>query len=866
MGTWTPGAGATAGNDTFTGDASAEVADGLAGDDTLNGNDGADTLRGNTGSDNVFGGNGDDILVIHDGDVSGAETYDGGAGTDTLQLTGNSINLIGTPLTSFERLTFTGGLGVSAVTINVTHLGGGGLANNLLVTGSADADIIQINVFNADDDVSVSNWTFSTWTDITDHINIFGGAGDTTLQGSSGTDWLFGEDGADVLLGNGGADQLSPSFDAADGDTDEMSGGAGNDLYGVFEASDLVFEAAGEGTDSVASHISYTLGVNVENLSLHGTATLGGGNASNNSISGNELDNSLFGQSGNDFLAGGDGADTLNGGIGLDAIDGGAGNDTINWTWNDGADTVDGGADADTIFITDGVSNNILNASWNGSALTSAAGITLLNMENVNASMGGGTDWLIYLSSDNIVVDLSTNFATGFSAVSGVERVVGDLGNDILTGDSAGNRLDGGAGNDTLQGAGGVDTLIGGDGADIISGGLANDSLQGGIGADAFNWAVGDGRDTVDGGADSDTFSAFGSAAAELGQATWNGTAITALMDNALTSIEACTLDLGNGVDWLIYNTTSAVAVSLAVGTASGFSSVVNVEKVIGGSGDDSLGGDGFDNRLDGQGGADTLDGGAGADAVLGGDGDDFIFASAGNDSLQGQNGNDTFNWTWLDGRDTFNGGANSDTVHLTGSSSAEVADTNWNGSAITGLWNNALIDIETVNLDLGDGGAGGDWLRYNTVSGVTVNLGAGTASGFGSITNVENIIGGSAGDFLTGDANSNKILGAQGDDHIWGAAGADNLTGGLGEDVFVYAGELGNDTINDFDAWADGGQDLVDISVMGINAGNFGARVAIIDTGSDTVVRLDGTIFITLKNVTGDGDNSISIDDFLLG
>ncbi|HYD72570.1 MAG TPA: calcium-binding protein, partial [Candidatus Binatia bacterium] len=129
-----------------------------------------------------------------------------------------------------------------------------------------------------------------------------------------------------------------------------------------------------------------------------------------------------------------------------------------------------------------------------------------------------------------------------------------------------------------------------------------------------------------------------------------------------------------------------------------------------------------------------------------------------------------------------------------------------------------------------------------------------------------ENIIGGSAGDFLTGDANSNKILGGGGDDHITGGAGADNLTGGLGEDVFVYAGELGNDTINDFDAWADGGQDFLDVSVMGINAGNFAARVAIIDTGSDTVVRIDDTIFITLKNVTGDGDNSISSADFLLG
>ena len=82
--------------------------------------------------------------------------------------------------------------------------------------------------------------------------------------------------------------------------------------------------------------------------------------------------------------------------------------------------------------------------------------------------------------------------------------------------------------------------------------------------------------------------------------------------------------------------------------------------------------------------------------------------------------------------------------------------------------------------------------------------------------------------------------------------------------DTFVYAAGAGNDTINDFDAWAVGGQDFLDVSAFGIDAGNFAARVAIIDTGADTVVRIDGTYFITLKNVSGDGDNVITSDDFL--
>ena len=314
-------------------------------------------------------------------------------------------------------------------------------------------------------------------------------------------------------------------------------------------------------------------------------------------------------------------------------------------------------------------------------------------------------------------------------------------------------------------GTAGDDTFTG-DGTNETADGLAgNDTLNGGDGDDTLNWTVGDGRDTIDGGADVDAFNPLGSASADLGYVTWNGTSLTSLMDNGLANIENINLDLEGGVDWLIYNATAAVSVNLLLGSASGFVFVSDIEKVIGGSGDDSLTGNNLDNRLDGQGGADTLDGGAGSDAVLGGDGNDTIYASVGNDSLQGQNGNDTFIWTSTDGRDTFNGGADTDTVNLTGSAVADVADTNWNGAAITGLMNNALIDVETVNLDLGAGGAGGDWLRYNTSSGVTVILELGTATGFASITGVENVIGGTGNDDIVGDAGVNKINGNSGDD-----------------------------------------------------------------------------------------------------
>src|SRR4030095_16740475 len=95
------------------------------------------------------------------------------------------------------------------------------------------------------------------------------------------------------------------------GGADTLRGGAGDDTYIVDQSGDVVSELAGEGRDTVKSSTSYTLGANVENLVLTGSAA--------GKLLGNGLENSITGNSAGDFLSGGPGNDRLMGGRGADS-------------------------------------------------------------------------------------------------------------------------------------------------------------------------------------------------------------------------------------------------------------------------------------------------------------------------------------------------------------------------------------------------------------------------------------------------------------------------------------------------------------------------------------------------------------------
>jgi hypothetical protein len=110
-----------------------------------------------------------------------------------------------------------------------------------------------------------------------------------------------------------------------------LTGGAGDDTY-VVGAGDTVVEALNAGIDTVQSSVTWTLGTNVDNLTLTGIGAING--------TGNVLANVLVGNAGNNILAGGDGNDTLSGGKGNDVLNGGTGNDVFQVARGDGQDTI----------------------------------------------------------------------------------------------------------------------------------------------------------------------------------------------------------------------------------------------------------------------------------------------------------------------------------------------------------------------------------------------------------------------------------------------------------------------------------------------------------------------------------------------
>jgi hypothetical protein len=169
-----------------------------------------------------------------------------------------------------------------------------------------------------------------------------------------------------------------------------LAGGIGNDTY-ILGSGDTITEAASAGTDTVKTSATYTLGSNLENLTLTGTSAVNGtGNTLDNVLIGNTAINTLTGGAGNDLLNGGAGTDILKGDAGNDVLEGADGNDTLSDTA--GNNLFNGGAGTDTMTGNSG--KELFIGGLGNDTITTGTGADLIafnkgdGQDTVNASTG----------------------------------------------------------------------------------------------------------------------------------------------------------------------------------------------------------------------------------------------------------------------------------------------------------------------------------------------------------------------------------------------------------------------------------------------------------------------------------------------
>ncbi len=629
-------AAATSGDDTIHGFNDDDTIAGGAGNDTIYGYGGSDTIEGGTGNDRLEGSSDSDIYIYNRGDgddvISDYQWW--GSSSDRLVFT--DINSTEVSVSRADNgadivLTVGGGVPGSIVindhtdpkyTLEVIEFA------DAVTWGNAELSAAYLaSAATGGDDVI---WGFDG---VNETIN--GGAGNDTLYGYSGDDTLLGGDGDDLLIGGSGVDNLDggAGIDTADysdggtwtldlsagtatsGSTVESltaienikSGGGADTLVGNADdnvlmggyGSDLYRFSQGGGDDEIVEDGSSSnfdtlelVGLNVADIVLsrtpsdllvtiaatgetmrvtdhflskqRGIETLRFADGTEWNRGTMEAEAWYRGTSGNDIIVGTGGSETFVGGTGDDILDGSYGSDTYRYASGDGNDQITENNSTTPNDVLHLVDLNIGDVKLGRPfAATSDLEVTVI---------ATGESILIpnHFASKKYGIE-TLRFADGTEwnggTISSNAPYRGTDGDDSFTGNSSANIIYGEAGNDILKGGSGDDQLFGDAGDDVLQGDGGTDSFDGGAG-----------NDTVDYGY-------------------WTST--------------SGTINLATGI-----------------GSAGGVSeTLVSIENVITGGGNDTLIGDAGANVLTAGGGNDDIEGGAGDDTLTGNSGaDTFIF------------------------------------------------------------------------------------------------------------------------------------------------------------------------------------------------------------------------------------------------
>jgi Ca2+-binding RTX toxin-like protein len=677
---------------------------------------------------------------------------------------------------------------------------------------------------------------------------------DDIINALGGDDTIIGREGDDIIYAGDGNDRII----AGDGN-DIVYAGAGNDIVYAGAGNDVVFGETGN--DIIFGEA--------------GRDVLNGGSGSD-TISGGEDDDTVNGEDGDDVLLGDGGNDVLVGEFGNDRADGGTGNDTL---LLGAGDDIGMGNDGNDGFIA-GTGQSVQ------AALSNSAG----EADSTTTLLPGPAAQIHTLSfgSDNTVVCDDTSLATTGSSLQRAVTIAGSDDADTFTIFSAAEASAAGI-TDIAAGAEIIVTRNGTDNRSVVAeladiGALNIDTADGDdhitfigdFGATELFIVDGGGSDTID-------VAQFTSV---LDVSFYSGGDDQIVGD--IGHINLIGIDDGNdsydgsgGND--TYDMSSAVFnanVNLATGTANsedtGHDTLLNIENVTTGSGNDQIVGDDNDNQFVTNSGDDEISAGAGNDSIRSGDGNDVFVAgsgpthsSDGDDYYDGGNGIDTYDTSSISTAVTIDldaGAATGSEIGLdyltnvenviTGSADDVVIGNDGANIVETGAGNDTFVAVagaegESDGDDRYDGGDGTD--TYDTsdiATSVVIDLAAeeafGERIGNDVLNHVENVITGSDADTVIGSDTTNVIQTGGGDDIVHAGDGDDIIrAGGVNSPEADYDG---NDTFN-------GGQgsDTYDISsfladvVVDLNNGTAVSD----DIGADTLHDIENVY-------CGDGDDTI--------
>jgi Ca2+-binding RTX toxin-like protein len=317
-----------------------------------------------------------------------------------------------------------------------------------------------------------------------------------------------------------------------------------------------------------------------------------------------------------------------------------------------------------------------------------------------------------------------------------IENLIGSSFNDSLIADESANELHGQNGNDTLSGLDGDDKLFGGNGNDTLRGGDGFDELRGGSEDDSLSG--GTAADVINGGTGNDTATYVGISGAIFATLVNTG----GFQQRAIEHV---------GVD-----------INSATATINGTASIdllTDIENLIGTAFNDRISGNEEINILEGRNGNDEINGNGNNDVILGGAGLDLLRGDAGDDTLDGEADSDSLSGGI--GNDLLRGGLGAD--FLNGGADNDTADYSEKTQTVIATLDGAFESTILVGVSLED-----------------------------TLVNIENLLGGTVSDRLTGDGFANKLSGNGGADQLQGMAGLDTLDGGTGNDFAIYSDKSG--------------------------------------------------------------------------